>query len=441
MADEGRAASCCSTPAPSMPGFLALATTLIYLCPDATRMRPASHEATMKKTYTKTKHPGLYRTPSGDWHVLATLKTQGKQRRATATMAAETPLHELLAAQARLKATLEVALVTAAPEGQGAVTQRLTVAAYAACWLKTRAVRIKPSVLTTYITQLELHVLPALGDYYLDALTRSDLERWASELEQAKRPGGEGYARDTVMGWWALALMLLRDAVADHQLPVDPTSRVRPPQVRTAPCRERRTLSEEEIPRLLDACAVLAPQRYLEVLVLATTGIRLGELYGLRWDDVGKRALTIRSSAYQGELTDTKTHTPRVVYLASEVGDALAAHRLEQLAVQHPGLELGLVFPSDVGTPREGGGLRKALELASRGAELELIVTPQVLRRTFNTLSVASGVNPIILRSQMGHTREDMTIRYAGASVEQKAHAMGPLVSRVIPRVIPVGDT
>jgi hypothetical protein len=41
----------------------------------------------------------------------------------------------------------------------------------------------------------------------------------------------------------------------------------------------------------------------------------------------------------------------------------------------------------------------------------------------------------------MGHTREDMTIRYAGASVEQKAHAMGPLVSRVIPRVIPVGDT
>jgi integrase len=393
----------------------------------------------MKKDYTKTKHPGIYRTPSGDWHVLATYKTQGKQHRKAATLPAETPLHELLAAQARLKATLERAIImpAPAPEGQGVEMPRLTVAAYAACWLKTRAPRIKPGVLSTYITQLELHVLPALGDYYLDAITRSDLERWAGELELARRPDGEAYARATVMGWWALALMVLRDAVADHQLPVDPTARVRPPQVRTAPRRERRTLSEGEATRLLDAVAQLAPQRYLEVLVLVTTGIRLGELYGLRWDDVGKQALTIRSSAGRAGLSDTKTHAARVVYLADGVADALAIHRLEQLAVQHPGLALGLVFPSDVGTLREGGGLRSALELASRGAELEIVVTPQVLRRTFNTLSLASGVNPIILRSQMGHTREDMTIRYAGPGEAQKAAALGPLVSRVIPK----GDT
>lgn len=394
----------------------------------------------MKATYTKTKHPNLYRTPSGDWLVVATYKTQGKQRRATATLAAETPLHELLATQAQLKSKLEAA---AAPEPgeQGGAAPRTTVAAYAASWLKTRAPRIKASVLSTYITQLELHILPALGDYYLDALTRSDLERWAGELEHAERADGEPYARDTIMGWWALALMVLRDAVADHHLPVDPTNRVRSPQVRTAATRERRTLSEEEIPRLLEACAVISPQRYLEVLVLTTTGIRLGELYGLRWDDVGKQALTIRSSAYKGELTDTKTHAPRVVYLAAEVAEALAVHRLEQVAAQHPGLELGLVFPSDVGTPREGGGLRKVLALASQGAELEIVVTPQVLRRTFNTLSLASGVNPLLLRSQMGHTREDMSIRYAGWGEAQKAEALGPLVSRVIPRVIPSGDT
>lgn len=394
----------------------------------------------MKKTYTKTKHPNLYRTTSGDWLVVATYKTQGKQRRATATLPAETPLHELLATQAQLKNRLEVAAAPA-PAEQGDAAPRITVAAYAASWLKTRAPRIKPSVLSTYITQLELHVLPALGDYYLDALTRSDLERWAGELEHAERAEGEPYARDTVMGWWALALMVLRDAVADYQLPVDPTNRVRPPQVRTPATRERRTLSEADIQRLLAACEVLAPQRYLEVLVLATTGIRLGELYGLRWPDVGEQTLTIRASAYKGELTDTKTHAPRVVYLASAVAEALAAHRMAQIAAQHPGLDLGLVFPSDVGTPREGGGLRKALELASRGAELEIIVTPQVLRRSFNTLSLASGVNPIILRSQMGHTREDMTVRYAGVGDAQKASALGPLVSRVIPRVIPVGDT
>jgi integrase len=70
----------------------------------------------------------------------------------------------------------------------------------------------------------------------------------------------------------------------------------------------------------------------------------------------------------------------------------------------------------------------KPLELAALAAGVDVRVTPQVLRRTFNTLMVHAGVDRIVLRSQMGHCSEEMTQRYAGVSVEAKLAAVHRLV-------------
>jgi integrase len=47
-----------------------------------------------------------------------------------------------------------------------------------------------------------------------------------------------------------------------------------------------------------------------------------------------------------------------------------------------------------------------------------------VLRRTFDTLSLESGVDQVVLRSQMGHSSPAMTSRYAGVRVERKQAAV-----------------
>lgn len=66
------------------------------------------------------------------------------------------------------------------------------------------------------------------------------------------------------------------------------------------------TLTSAELELLLTACAEHAPERHAEVVVLAYTGIRAGELYGLRWEDLDGDALRIRQSASKGHLTAPK---------------------------------------------------------------------------------------------------------------------------------------
>lgn len=83
-----------------------------------------------------------------------------------------------------------------------------------------------------------------------------------------------------------------------------------------------------------------------------------------------------------------------------------------------------LVFPSRAGTHRTPESLHKPLEEAGRRIGLGFKVGPQVLRRTFNTLLVRAGVDRIVVRSQMGHSSEEMTARYAGVPLEAKRAAV-----------------
>ena len=57
---------------------------------------------------------------------------------------------------------------------------------------------------------------------------------------------------------------------------------------------------------------------------------------------------------------------------------------------------------------------------ATQEADIQTRVTPQALRRTFNTLLVEAGVNELVLPSEMGHTSRRMTSRYAGVHPSAK---------------------
>lgn len=72
------------------------------------------------------------------------------------------------------------------------------------------------------------------------------------------------------------------------------------------------------------------------------------------------------------------------------------------------------MFPADNGAYRLSQSLHKPLKLAAEAAGLDIKVTPQVLRRTFNTLMLDLKVDRIVLRSQMGHSSEEMTERDSG---------------------------
>jgi integrase/recombinase XerD len=297
---------------------------------------------------------------------------------------------------------------------------RLLLGEYAWAWYRRRLPRLKPSTAAKYEEHLRLRIIPVLGDLYADALRRSDLEEWVTWAEEQRTRGGRYYTHASLMGWWGVLSTLAKDLAADLGIP-DPTARILPPRGRGTAHRDTHALSHEQLGALLEAARGYGPGRYAEVCTLAYTGMRAGELYALHWEDVGRDELLVHRAVSKGELLDsTKTGAPRSVYVPPELGETLAAWRSHMIQHQHRGLASGLVFPSDFGGVRTAASLRKALRAMAEVAGLEVSVSPQTMRRTYNTLLLAAGVDRIVLRSQMGHTTEAMTRRYAGVSLELK---------------------
>ena len=370
--------------------------------------------------------PCISRTKSGRLKLDLQMRIRGENIRRRKTLPPGTTVEQAEAALRLLRDEVQLEMTPQAPPS----VARPTLADWVCdVWLPTKTRRIRESTRGRYARTLARHILPVIGHVYADAIGRRHVEDWVVYAEGA-RVDGDPYAQETVTAWWRLLCAVLRDLAADTQVS-DPTARVRPPKTHTAPRREQGTLTLEGLGRLLAVTRAHFPQWHAHILTLAYTGIRLGESCGARWEDLDGQVLRIDRSASRGLVTATKTGVGREVYLHPVVTDALAEHRRRMIAEQHPGLEHGWMFPAAHGGLRLGPSLQKPLTEAAELAGLDIHVTPQVLRRTFNTLLAQANVATVVLHSQMGHTTEAMTQRYAGVGVEAKAGAVLSVFGRV----------
>ncbi len=121
--------------------------------------------------------------------------------------------------------------------------------------------------------------------------------------------------------------------------------------------------------------------------MLATTGVRFGELAGLEWSDIDYDAMLIRvrRSAVDGKVYPTKTKTNRTVPLYPNVAALLQEHQqwLERRLIRN---REKIVFPSKVGTYRVPSMMKGPLNRCAAKAGLEKHVSNQALRRTLNNL-------------------------------------------------------
>ncbi|MFU8803186.1 MAG: tyrosine-type recombinase/integrase [Bradymonadaceae bacterium] len=306
----------------------------------------------------------------------------------------------------------------------------ITVADYAERWIEERTPRLKASTLATYELALYTRILPEIGHLRVREIVRHDIAQWVAWAEGQRKKNGDRYSAPTLRRWWRVLVTMCKDATADGYIKTDPTHRVRPPESIVSGVREKGTLSREELIALVDAARQFTPTRYAEIVTLAYTGMRAGELHGLHWEDIdqaGSRIL-VRRAVWCGNLGKVKTNDPREVPMTVLVSEAIEAHRVEMIRDQRPGLKEGIVFPSTVGTYRSPSSLTKAMKLISGHAGISQNVSPQVLRRTFNTLLVMSGVDRIAIRAMMGHVDEEMTERYSGVRLDKKAAAVLRLV-------------
>jgi integrase len=177
--------------------------------------------------------------------------------------------------------------------------------------------------------------------------------------------------------------------------------------------REPRFLLWSEVERLASYCT----EGQL-IVFAALTGLRQGEVFGLRRSDldVPNRIVRVERSTRAGGFAKTKSGRKRVVHLTVVAAEVAA----EQLSSRDGGPH-DLVFPSPAGALwRKDNFMARVFRPAVRRAELDGL-TFHDLRHTYASLMVAAGTSPHVIAEQLGHRDARLVLQrygrlYPGAS-------------------------
>jgi integrase len=233
-----------------------------------------------------------------------------------------------------------------------------------------------------------------LGDYTLATITPDLIGRHRDQLQTKEK-----LAPGTVNRYLSALSKAFSNAVKEwHWLADNPLRRV---SKKTEPRGRVRYLSDEERERLLEACRNSeCKPLYLIVLFALTTGMRRGELLGLRWPDIDLERRT-------AVLHNTKNGDRRSVPIVPEVADLLREHGKVRK------LDNDLVFTSD--DPSVIWDFDKHWYQALKAAKVKDFRFHD-LRHTAASYLAMSGATVPELAAVLGHRTLQMVKRYAHLS-------------------------
>ncbi|MDX1468940.1 MAG: site-specific integrase [Acidimicrobiia bacterium] len=308
-------------------------------------------------------------------------------------------------------------------------------------WLPLTKTRVKPTTYDSYERNLRLHVLPSLGSLRLRQVTPSTLNRLYSDLlANGHKTREGGLSAKTVRYIHTIVHRALADAVDTGLLAANVASRAKPPRVQSAAPAVIRFWEPHELRQFLDS--VRGHRLEAAWHLAAMTGMRRGEVLGLRWKDVDLDAATLSvthaivSVAYEMITSTPKSHRARVVNLDPATVEQLRGHRARQMDERDEwGSEYrdqGLVFCKEDGTPIHPHTFSQAFERLVARSDLPTVRLHD-LRHTHATIALKAGVPVKVISERLGHESPAFTMK-------QYAHAMPGMQAEAATRIAEVVD-
>lgn len=277
-------------------------------------------------------------------------------------------------------------------------------------WLENATPGLRPKTAHQYSDILEKHIIPYIGRVILKDLTQQRIERFYSELTR------DGRGARTVLYAHQVLHKALEKAVLYGLLVRNPAHGATLPRQHK---EEMKVWDEAQVASFLAAASGsrLAGLYHLAVV----TGMREGELFGLKWSDIQWSAGVIsvqrqvQRVPHKGwSFIEPKTKAGRrTIRIGPGVIDALRQHKVrQQLEKQYAGgrwVDYDLIFPNSVGNPLEPSNMRLDYNRLLEEAGLPKIRFHD-LRHTAASLMLNHGVPVIVVSNMLGHSKPSVTL-------------------------------
>ena len=316
---------------------------------------------------------------------------------------------------------------------------KITVGEMATRWRKAaysprRADSLRSTTSADYETVLTRYVLKRWGAVKMTDIRAGMIETWRNELlEKGAQPDWKPLGPSTVRKALIVLGIVFRFAMRDHIVSVNPASFVKKPTVAKRKGAHQR-LTPDQLALLFTH---LKGRARIAVRVGANTGMREGELFGLRWRDVDLkgRMISVQRQFTHGEMVEfPKTDAgSRDIGIDAKLATELSAWKLQQKAEHRT--DDSLVIATATGEPMSASNfLQRDFYPALLRAGLPKVRFHSV-RHTAATILASSATPPGAVHRILGHASFATTMKlYGGLTADALESAAGTMGNAFEPK-------
>jgi integrase len=287
-------------------------------------------------------------------------------------------------------------------------------------WLPATEHEVRRSTFDAYRRNVELHVQPRIGRLKLQKVRPLDLTKFYADLLRDGRLDLKGgLSPKSVHNIHQMLRKALEDGVRQNYLVRNVAASAKVPKPTAARRAEMRYWTSAELRHFLDSAR--DSRHFTAWYLAASTGMRRGELLGLRWSDIDlergrlavRRALV--SVSYTVYESDAKTQrSERVIDLDARTVKVLREHHAQQIgereSIDAGYRNRGLVFAKPDGATVHPDIFSQAFQRRVASASVPRIRLHD-LRHTHATLLLQAGVSPKVVSERLGHATVAFTMQ------------------------------
>jgi integrase len=274
-----------------------------------------------------------------------------------------------------------------------------TVAEFAEVSFKLHKHNRKQSTLTRMMSNYKRHILPSFGNVKLDKVRPSHISLWQNRLLTE-----ENLSPNRIRDIRTVLSVILEDAVRDEIIASNPVKKAAPLPYQAPPKIEPFTFEE------INAILKHANDHFKNLFAVGFfTGMRIGEILGLRWEDINFDNSTINVQRTVGRGIVSKPKTAGSIR-EIEILDTLHPYLKDQF--KRTGKQNSFVFLNEAETHYFDPSKVRAphWEKALKAAKVPYRTIYQ-MRHTFASMMISNGEDVLWVSHMLGHTTPEMTLK------------------------------